>query len=46
MAKKETIKLPTKKETSQASAALRKGSSLGGRVLAEKSVAVRQAKKK
>lgn len=46
MAKKETITPPTKKEATQASAALRKGSSLGGRVLAEKSVASRQSKKK
>ncbi|OIQ82572.1 hypothetical protein GALL_356420 [mine drainage metagenome] len=40
--KKETIKPPTKKETTNASQALRKGQSAGGRVMADKSVAVRQ----
>jgi len=40
--KKETIKPPTKKELSDASEELKKGHSSGGRVLAEKSVAVRQ----
>jgi hypothetical protein len=42
MAKKETIKPPTKKETTAASKLLRKGSSAGARVMADKSVAVRQ----
>jgi len=42
MAKKETIKPPTKAELSKASKALRDGKSLGGRVMAEKSVAVRE----
>ena len=46
MPKKEKIKPPTKKETSDASKELKKGHPAGGRVLAEKSVAVRQAKKK
>jgi len=40
--KKETIKPPTRKETTDASKALRNGSSAGGRVMADKSVAVRQ----
>lgn len=40
--KKETIKPPTKKETTDASKALRKGHSSGARVMADKSVAVRQ----
>ncbi|WP_157132969.1 hypothetical protein [Komagataeibacter oboediens] len=44
MARKETIKPPTKKETSAASALLRAGNSAGARVMADKSVAVRQAK--
>ncbi len=39
---KETIKPPTKPELHKASAALSRGSSLGGRVMAEKSVYVRQ----
>ena len=42
MAKKETIVPPTKRETSQASNLLRQGSSVGGRVMADRSVAVRQ----
>ena len=42
MAKKETIKPPTRKELSDASNALKKGHSSGGRVMADKSVAVRQ----
>jgi hypothetical protein len=46
--KKETIKPPTKKELTKASKALREGNTLGGRVMAEESVAVREgvAKKK
>lgn len=44
MAKKETIKPPTKRETSDASKELRKGHSSGGRVMAETSVATRQGK--
>lgn len=40
--KKETIKPPTKKDTSAAGKALPKGSGPAGRVLADKSVAVRQ----
>lgn len=39
---KETIKPPSKKDTSAASKDLRKGSPVGGRVMADKSVAVRQ----
>jgi hypothetical protein len=42
MPKKETIKPPTKKELTDASKELKKGHSSGGRVLADKSVAVRQ----
>jgi hypothetical protein len=42
MPKKETIKAPTKKELTDASKELKKGHSSGGRVLADKSVAVRQ----
>ena len=42
MAKKETIKPPTKKELTQASELLRSGSSAGARVMADKSVAVRE----
>ncbi|MGO9018391.1 MAG: hypothetical protein ACLQVJ_08580 [Syntrophobacteraceae bacterium] len=40
--KKEKIKPPTKKELKEASKQLRKGKTLGGRVMAEESVAVRQ----
>jgi hypothetical protein len=39
---KETIKVPTKRELSNASDLLRQGSSAGGRVMADKSVAERQ----
>ena len=46
MARKETIKVPTKKELTDASKELKKGHSSGGRVLAEKSVAKRQSGKK
>jgi hypothetical protein len=42
MAKKETIKTPTKPELKDASRLLRGGSSAGGRVMADKSVAVRE----
>jgi hypothetical protein len=42
--KKETIKTPSKKELTDASKELKKGHSAGGRVLAEKSVAVRKKK--
>ncbi|WP_155467998.1 MULTISPECIES: hypothetical protein [Acetobacter] len=42
MAKKETIKPPTKKDLSAASKDLRNGDPAGGRVLSDKSVAVRQ----
>ncbi|MBS0362982.1 MAG: hypothetical protein JSR98_16515 [Proteobacteria bacterium] len=42
MAKKETIKPPTKRELTDASKELRKGHPSGGRVMADKSVAVRQ----
>lgn len=42
MAKKETIKPPTKKETSDAARELRKGHPSGGRTMADRSVAVRQ----
>jgi hypothetical protein len=42
MAKKETIAPPTKPELKNASALLRSGSSAGGRVMADKSVAVRE----
>jgi hypothetical protein len=42
MAKKETIKPPTKAELKDASAQLRKGHSSGGRTMADKSVAVRE----
>jgi hypothetical protein len=41
-AKRETIKPPTKKETTDASKQLKKKHSSGGRVMADKSVAVRQ----
>jgi hypothetical protein len=40
--KKEKITPPTKKELTKASKALQKGSTLGGRILAEQSVAVSQ----
>ena len=40
--KKEVIKPPTRRETTDASKELQKGHSAGGRVLAERSVAVRQ----
>jgi hypothetical protein len=43
---KETIKPPTKRETSDGSRQLRKGHSSGGRTLADQSVAVRQGVKK
>lgn len=46
MAKKETIKVPTKKEITAASKLLRAGNSAGSRVMAEKSVASRQGKSK
>jgi hypothetical protein len=46
MARKETITPPTKKEVTQGSNLLRKGSSAGGRVMADKSVAVRQGASK
>ncbi len=46
MAKKETIKVPTKKETTAASKLLRAGNSAGARVMAEKSVASRRSKGK
>lgn len=39
---KETIKPPTKKELTDASKLLKKGHSSGGRVMADKSVAVRE----
>ncbi len=39
---KETIKPPNRKELSSASKEMKGGSSAGGRVMAEKSVAVRQ----
>ena len=42
MPKKETIKPPTKKALKNASGLLRKGSSAGARVMADKSVAVRE----
>ena len=42
MPKKEIIKPPTKRETSDASKELKKGHPAGGRVLADKSVAVKQ----
>jgi len=42
MAKKETIKPPTKAELTDASGLLRKGSPAGARVMADKSVAVRE----
>ena len=42
MAKKETIKPPTKKELTDASKQLHKGHSSAGRTMADKSVAVRQ----
>lgn len=42
MAKKETIKPPTAKDLKAASKDLRKGDGAGGRVMADKSVAVRQ----
>ena len=42
MAKKETITPPTKRELSDASKQLKSGHSSGGRVMADKSVAVRQ----
>jgi len=45
-AKKETIKPPTKKELTDASKQLKKRHSSGGRVMADKSVAVRQQKPK
>lgn len=44
--RKETIKPPTKRELSDASEALRRGHPAGGRVLAEKAVAVRQGASK
>jgi hypothetical protein len=40
--KKETIKPPTTRDVKEASKALRGGSGIGGRVMADKSVAVRQ----
>jgi hypothetical protein len=40
--KKELIKPPTKKELTDASKELKKGHSSGGRVMADKSVAVKQ----
>lgn len=48
MKKKEKIKPPTKKELTKASEALRKGKTLGGRVMAEQAAAVKEgvAKKK
>jgi hypothetical protein len=42
MAKKETIKPPTKKELTDASKQLKKGHSSAARTMADKSVAVRQ----
>jgi hypothetical protein len=42
MAKKETIKPPTKSELKDASKELRKGHPSAGRTMADKSVAVRQ----
>ena len=42
MAKKETIKPPTKKALEDASKELRKGHSSGARTMADKSVAVKQ----
>jgi len=42
MPKKETIKPPTKRELTDASKELKKGHSAGGRVMADKSVAVKQ----
>ncbi len=42
MPKKETIKPPTKRELADASKQLRAGHSSGGRVMADKSVAVRE----
>jgi len=44
--RKETISIPTKKELSDASPQLRKGHSSAGRVMAEKAIANRQAKKR
>jgi len=40
--KKEKITPPSKKELTEASKQLKKGKTLGGRVMAEESVAVRQ----
>lgn len=40
--KKEKIKPPTKKETTDASKELKKGHSAGGRVLVEKQIAIKQ----
>jgi len=42
MAKKETIKPPTKRELKAASKDLKKGDPSGARTMADKSVAVRQ----
>jgi len=42
MAGKERIKAPTKRELSDASRLLRQGHPAGGRVMADKSVAVRE----
>jgi hypothetical protein len=46
MAKKETIKPPTKKDLKDASKELRKGRPSGGRVMADASVAARQGVKR
>jgi len=42
MVKKETIKPPTQKDVSAASKQLRQGNPVAGRVMADRSVAVRQ----
>lgn len=42
MAKKETIKPPTKRELTDASGLLRQGHPAGGRVMADKAVAVKE----
>ncbi len=42
MAKKETIKVPAKRELTDASELLRRGHPAGGRVMADKAVAVKE----
>jgi hypothetical protein len=46
MAKKERIKPPSKRDLSAASKSLRSGSGVGGRVMADQSVAKKQGAKR